>query len=278
MKHKLIIMDYKKTRLVLLVTLVCLISNQTRSQNHNSKISNVSKSSELFHIPYVSAGTLKNPVMLLVLHGDAPFNNPSYQYIIAKKIADKNKNVVAVGILRPGYTDKEGNHSKGKRGKATGDNYTKEVLMSIKNLTYELKKKYNPSKVILVGHSGGAAISANLLAKYSDTYSSALLMSCPCDLHLWRKHMKYLRPKSRVWDIKVNSLSPIEELNNIDDSTQIMAVHGENDEIVPIDIAYRFVKELKVNNKKVNFVILKNQGHEIAFNKKIFEIIKELIE
>lgn len=278
MKHKLIIMDYKKTRLVLLVTLVCLISNQTRSQNHNSKISNVSKSSELFHIPYVSAGTLKNPVMLLVLHGDAPFNNPSYQYIIAKKIADKNKNVVAVGILRPGYTDKEGNHSKGKRGKATGDNYTKEVLMSIKNLTYELKKKYNPSKVILVGHSGGAAISANLLAQYSDTYSSALLMSCPCDLHLWRKHMKYLRPKSRVWDIKVNSLSPIEELNNIDDSTQIMAVHGENDEIVPIDIAYRFVKELKVNNKKVNFVILKNQGHEIAFNKKIFEIIKELIE
>ena len=103
-------------------------------------------------------------------------------------------------------------------------------------------------------------------------------MSCPCDLNLWRKHMKELRPKSRVWDMKIESLSPIEELNNIDESTQIVTVHGENDEIVPINIASRFVKELKANNKKVKFVILENQGHEIAFDKKIFEMIKELVE
>ena len=128
-------MNLKKTRLVLLMILICLTCNQTRSQNLNSKNSNDSKPSELFHIPYTSSGTLKNPVMLLVLHGDSPFNNPSYQYLIASRIANESENVVAVGILRPGYTDKEGNYSKGKRGKATGDNYTKEVLMSIKNLT-----------------------------------------------------------------------------------------------------------------------------------------------
>ena len=75
---------------------------------------------------------------------------------------------------------------KGNEEKLSGDNYTKEVLESIHGLTTELKKKYNPSKVILVGHSGGAAISANLLAQYSDTYSDALLISCPCDLHQWR--------------------------------------------------------------------------------------------
>ncbi|WP_196896041.1 alpha/beta hydrolase family protein [Aureivirga marina] len=215
---------------------------------------------------------------MLVLHGDAPFNNPSYQYDIAKKIADENSNIVSVGVLRPGYTDFKGNHSKGDRGKATGDNYTAEVLEAIYSLTNQLKKKYNPSEVILVGHSGGAAISANLLTQYSETYSGAVLISCPCDLHQWRKYMKELQPNTTIWDEKVSSLSPIENVKSIDRETQITVIHGDNDKIVPITIAQKYAKELETNNKKVNFVILENQGHEVAQNKKIFEIIKESIE
>ena len=203
---------------------------------------------------------------------------PSYQYRMAKKIASENHNVVAVGILRPGYTDNEGNYSKGIRGEATGDNYTKEVLESIHHLTVELIEEYNPSKVILVGHSGGAAISANLIAQYTNFYSDALLISCPCDLHAWRKHMKELNPEARIWDMAVSSLSPIEEIKNIDEPTHITMVHGNNDEIVPLRIANDYFKKLKAHNKEATFVILENQGHEIALNKRIFEIIKELVE
>ncbi|TAI48888.1 alpha/beta hydrolase family protein [Flagellimonas allohymeniacidonis] len=266
----------KKTGLVFLIVLLSigLAYAQTQNENHNPN----PKPSELFHIPYVSSGTLNSPTLFLVLHGDAPFNNPSYQYGIARQIANENNNVVAVGVLRPGYTDNEGNRSKGERGYTTGDNYTKEVLESIHNLTADLKKKYNPSKIILVGHSGGAAISANLIAQYSNTYSKAVLVSCPCDLHLWRKHMKGLQPEARIWDIEVTSLSPIEVLDSIDSSIEIVVVHGEDDKTVPLNIASKYVKALKENNKKVNFVILENRGHEIAFNNKIFEIIKALVE
>ncbi|WP_299532672.1 alpha/beta fold hydrolase [Ulvibacterium sp.] len=270
----------KSTNLIFLIgfTFICISFVPTHGNNPNYWNSNDSKPSELFHIPYFSPGVLNDPVMVLVLHGDAPFNNPSYQYLIAKKIAEENTNVVAVGILRPGYTDNKGNRSEGERGEATGDNYTLEVLESIHNLTIGLEKEYNPSKVVLVGHSGGGAISANLLARYSGTYSNAVLVSCPCDLHLWRKYMKELQPDAPVWDIEVNSLSPIEEVKNMDDSTQIAVVHGDHDKIVPIDIARKFVRALEMNNKKTHFVTLKNQGHEVALNRKIFEIVKKIVE
>lgn len=272
-------MSTKNIRLVFFTGFVFIILafNQRGEENSKDKNINESKNLGLFHIPYFSSGSINNPVIILVLHGDSPFNDPSYQYSIAKQIADNNDNVVSVGILRPGYKDKEGNRSKGKRGKTTGDNYTKEVLKAIHDLTTELEEKYNPSKIILVGHSGGAAISANLVSEYPDVYSGALLIACPCDLHAWRAHMKTLQPKVRIWDKEVNSLSPIEKIKNINDSIQIIVIHGDNDEIVPISIANKYVKELKADNNKADFIVLENQGHEIAFDKKVFEIIKDLI-
>ena len=47
--------------------------------------------------------------------------------------------------------------------------------------------------------------------------------------------MKALRPEARIWDKEVSSLSPIEELKYIDDSGQIALIHGDKDEIVPIE-------------------------------------------
>ncbi len=272
------IMKYtlKSYRLIFLMVFICLAC-QTKNENPSDKDSSDSKSAELFHIPFVDSEELNAPELILVLHGDAPFNDPSYQYSIAKKIAAENKNVVAVGILRPGYKDDEGNRSQGERGEATGDNYTKEVLESINNLTSELKNKYNPSRITLVGHSGGAAISANLISQYPDIYSNALLISCPCDLHQWRKHMKKLQPDTQIWDKKVSSLSPIEGIKTIDDATQIAIVHGVNDRIVPINIANEYVNALEENKKNVNLVILEGQGHEVAFNSKVFEILQSLL-
>ena len=51
--------------------------------------------------------------------------------------------------------------------------------------------------------------------------------------------MKALQPRAKVWDKEVNSLSPIEEVDRMDDSAQIIVLHGDSDEIVPIEIASR---------------------------------------
>jgi pimeloyl-ACP methyl ester carboxylesterase len=63
----------------------------------------------------------ESPVLVVVIHGDAPFNEPDHQYVFAAKVAANHRDVVAVGLLRPGYSDPEGNTSDGERGLAAGD-------------------------------------------------------------------------------------------------------------------------------------------------------------
>lgn len=64
-----------------------------------------------------------HPVLVVVLHGDGPppYQFPSYQHVFASKVAAENRNVVAVGLLRPGYTDPQGHHSQGCSGQRDGD-------------------------------------------------------------------------------------------------------------------------------------------------------------
>lgn len=62
------------------------------------------------------------PLLVVVLHGDAPFNKPDYQYVFARSVASRD-DLVAAAFLRPGYTDPTGDASDGVRGRATGDNY-----------------------------------------------------------------------------------------------------------------------------------------------------------
>jgi len=59
---------------------------------------------ETYRSPQRSA----HPTLLVVLHGDAPFTKPDYQYRLAQQLAQANADVVAVGLLRPGYTDPQG--------------------------------------------------------------------------------------------------------------------------------------------------------------------------
>ena len=242
----------------------------------NSKAT--AQGSGLFHRTYSSKGKLDSPTLVLVLHGDSPFGNPSYQYAIARTIANENQNVVAVGILRPGYIDDEGNRSEGERGNTTGDNYTPEVMKAIQKLTSTLKEKHQPSKVLLVGHSGGAAISANLISTDGASYQGAVLVSCPCDLKEWRKHMKGQQPNTNIWDMKVDSLSPIEELKGIDDKTPITIIHGDQDPVAPFSQVQNYVEKLKESGKNVAFIRLENLAHEVAFNPQVFKAVSRFIQ
>jgi hypothetical protein len=53
------------------------------------------------------------PVLVVVLHGDAPFHKPDDQNTFAATLAATHRDVEAVGLLRPGCTDPQGNASDG---------------------------------------------------------------------------------------------------------------------------------------------------------------------
>src|ERR1700761_7677158 len=69
------------------------------------------------------AGAAPASPLVVVLHGDAPFANPGYQYKFAADVAQAAPGSAVVALLRPGYADPYGAKSDGDRGFASGENY-----------------------------------------------------------------------------------------------------------------------------------------------------------
>ena len=227
---------------------------------------------------YNSKMLTDSPHLVVVLHGDAPFNKPGYQYKMARMIAEQNENTIAIGLLRPGYTDDDENTSDGIRGLTTGDNYTPAVINAISEAIDTLKRRYHPSNTILIGHSGGAAITGDIVGLKPGLVNKAFLVSCPCDLRDWRKYMSHKQPDNASWKDPVTSISPLSLVDKISRTTELFIVCGEKDEVTPIEISKVYYKTAKVNDLKTTFISIPGKGHEIFLERELFNIIHQAIQ
>ena len=124
------------------------------------------------------------PNLFVVLHGNASKRGPAtFHYAVAQALAVPN--VVAVAMIRPGYYDETGHWSTGS-DLGRNDNYTAEVIDNIADAVKRLKDIYKPRRVIMVGHSGGAAIAAVTLGRFPRLIDGAVLVGCPCGTGNWR--------------------------------------------------------------------------------------------
>ncbi len=55
----------------------------------------------------------EQPILVVILHGDAPFNEPDRQYRFAAQVARSHRDVVAVALLDPGTPIPRGIDPKG---------------------------------------------------------------------------------------------------------------------------------------------------------------------
>jgi pimeloyl-ACP methyl ester carboxylesterase len=220
--------------------------------------------------------TLK-PNLLIVIHGDAPFNPPTYQYKLSQNISDQVKNTIIVSVLRPGYKDNDGNKSDGKKGLTTGDNYTLEVISSLTEVIEELKIRFKPSKTIIVGHSGGAAISADIVSLTPNLINKTILVSCPCDVDAFRKSMAEKQSYYKAWRDSTKSISPTNIIKNVNQNNDIILLHGQNDDIVPFEIAENYFKKLKNSKIKVQLIPIANSGHEIFLTETVLTVLKSIL-
>ena len=225
---------------------------------------------------YPSPQLSAHPTLLLVLHGDAPFNPPGYQYALARQVAQANSDVVAVGLLRPGYTDPTGHRSAGERGEATGDNYTPAVIDAIAAALTTLKARYHAGQVVVAGYSGGAAITASLLGRHPGLANAALLASCPCNVPAWRAHMKQ-RVGGAVWELPSASISPEQVLSRIPASTRVALLVGTADSIAPPALTREYYQRLRQRGIPATLRELPALGHEIFLDKAVQQEIKGLL-
>jgi predicted esterase len=224
---------------------------------------------------YRSANVTNKPLLVVALHGDSPFNNPGYQYRFAKKVAYKNSNVISVGILRPGYTDPLGRTSDGIKGDAIGDNYDEKRVNQIAQAITKLEMLYSPSKVILAGHSGGAAITANLISLFPLLIDHAFIVSCPCDVNAWREDMFSLTNKS-IFKGKIETLSPIDLVEHLNKNTIISLFVGKDDKVARPILSEKYQTAAKKEGSKVTLEIIEGQ-HDIFLSPDIIYAITNII-
>jgi pimeloyl-ACP methyl ester carboxylesterase len=182
--------------------------------------------------------------LVIFIHGDGSSGGPSdYLYKTAKTFG--RDGVVAVGLIRPGYFDREKNYSTGNAYR-TGDGYRPDVIATVAAAITTLKAHYKAERVVLAGHSGGAAISAVILGKHPGLVDAAVLAACPCNVPEWRTQRR-----RRPWDM---SLSPHDFIAAIPAGTEIIAVTGGNDDNTAPELAKGYVEQAKARGIKAEFI------------------------
>jgi dienelactone hydrolase len=218
-----------------------------------------------------------SPALVVVIHGDAPRNRPEYHNRFAAVVAAKNSDVVAVGLLRPGYTDGAGNTSDGVRGLTTGDNYNARNTDSIAAAIGELKRLRRARKVVVVGHSGGAALTANILGRHPEAMDAGVLVSCPCDVEKWRAHM-YKVQRWPGWLEKIETVSPIEVLPAVPSHIPVRMLVGTRDDVTPPSLSLDYEAAAKRSGKDVKLTQLEEVDHDQAlFTPAVLATVSELI-
>lgn len=213
-----------------------------------------------------------NPVLLVVLHGDLGTGQDEFAANAAV-----NQDVIAVGLLRPGYTDAQGNTSDGQKGLTTGDNYNAQNTDAIAAAVVELKRRFTPRKTVLAGHSGGAAIVANILGRHPEIADEALLISCPCDVEAWRRHM-FQKTRFAGFQGKVDTLSPIDQINGLSDHVRVTMIVGTNDDVAPSSLSEHYRDAAVKLGKRVRLIELAGKGHEIFFDRAVFAELEPMLK
>jgi len=231
---------------------------------------------------YSSVKLSNHPVLIVVLHGDllgvGATPSSTYHYIFAREISMKMDDVVVAALLRPGYRDDTGEYSEGERGLTTGDNYTPEVVDAIAQAVEQLKAKFHPVRTVLAGHSGGAAIAGDLLGRWPSEVNAAFMVSCPCDVAAWRKHMMQMQNNDSIWSGTVKSLSPIELAGDVLPSVHVRLLVGSDDPVAPPDLSKRYADALRGHGCDVTVAVVPRLEHDILLEPITLDALRTLIE
>lgn len=231
---------------------------------------------------YQSEKLSAHPVLIVVLHGDLlgfrQVPRSTYHYVFADQVTRQMEDVVVAAVLRPGYRDHTGERSDGDQGLATGDNYTPEVVDAVAEVIEQLKSRFSPSLTVLMGHSGGAAITGNLLGRVPSAVDGALLLACPCNLGEWREFMKRKQGNSPIWSAPIHSLSPQELAGSVSSRVHVAVLVGADDDVAPPSMSSAYAETLKKHVDNVTLTIAPNLGHEILLEPVTYDSLKALVQ
>jgi pimeloyl-ACP methyl ester carboxylesterase len=199
-------------------------------------------------------GSAEPATMLVWLHGNVSTGGPANSHFrVAQKAATElgPERVLSVALVRPGYPDGSGAHSSGSDNGRI-DNWTQSVVAEVGAVIARLKDRFRPRAVILVGHSGGAAIAASLLGMKPDLATAAILIGCPCDMLAWR-----VGRRGPQW----SSEDPMRWVASVPARTRVIALTGSRDDTTRPALAADYVARLNARGIDAEFRLVADAGH-----------------
>ncbi len=221
---------------------------------------------ECFRI--ITSNPIKKPKALVVLiHGDVSSGGASdYLAKRAYRLEPKVNNFTVVALIRPGYFDSDGNYSTGSDNNRR-DHYTAHNVDAIASAIKNLKEEYRPSKIIIAGHSGGAAIAGNIIGRHPNLIDGAVLVACPCDIPRWRAK------RNSSWTSSLSPMTYVKDIKN----TKVTVIAGGDDSNTFPSLMSDYVDALKKNGVDASFSLLEGVSHNgVARSDEFFSAIADI--
>jgi predicted esterase len=211
--------------------------------------------------------------LVVYLHGDGGRTiRPSDSLKHVERRINK-KNVAHIILMRPGYYDSTRNFSTGisdrrsRRGTSYNSHNVEEIALAIK----KLQNYHKPKKIILVGHSGGAAIAALILGRHPGIANGAILAACPCNVNKWVQ-MGGTRSGR-------GALSPHDYVENIGPNITVIALTGTKDDNTFPILAAEYIEKLKQNNINAKFIGVESETHNgVRRSPQFYNAINEILK
>lgn len=220
----------------------------------------------------LSSALVENPRYLWILiHGDGSNGGPSDGFYRSRSDLATTESMV-VAIMRPGYFDSNGNTSSGPDSDRRHDQYTEAVVDTLAAGLSNLKLHYQPEEMIVVGYSGGAALTALIASFYPDLIDTAVLAACPCNVPEWRTHR-------RGYNNWPRSLSPHDYVTDVSPNTRLLAIVGDEDTNTYPQLTIDYIALLQTAGVMANYEVLSGETHNsIIGSDNLLGLLQALIE
>ncbi|NNJ69375.1 MAG: alpha/beta fold hydrolase [Boseongicola sp.] len=201
--------------------------------------------------------------VVVFLHGDVSRGGPAtYHNAVMREMAQKG--VTAIALLRPGYSD--GIQTSSGTNHERRDQYTEENNDLVAGALTSIRERHPGKRLVVAGHSGGAAQLGAIVGRYPGLVDSAILIACPCDIKTWRAKWRPF-PRSE-------KQSPIKFASSIGADTRVIAITGADDDNTFPGLAEAYVAKAKAAGTPAEFIELSGADH---WNNKLHSAVIDLM-
>ena len=221
----------------------------------------------------------KGEPLAVFIHGDRQPVNRENSYVRPYAFLFAGLNAYrfnAIAIARPTYSVPTGK-TVGVPGYYLKDQYIPGAVDGVADAVKALKEHYRPSRLVLIGHSGGSMISAILLGRHPGIADAAVLIAWGCDTQTWRQWRIDSKGRRGQWPESLSAWDYIPKIPPA--SVKVIAITGAADNNTLPKFARRCIDKMKARGIAARLELADDLGHGSVFlSDKILAAVEELMK